>query len=95
MNIQAMVKQLQKDMLKAKEEIDNTTFTGKSSFVTIEMNGTKKILSVKIDMETIEKEEIELLEDMVLVAINDVMTQIDNVTEEKMGRFTQGMPGLF
>ena len=98
MNIQAMMKQaqkLQKDMMKQKEEIDNMTFIGKSSFVTVEMNGTKEILKVKIDSENLEKDDIEMVEDMIMVATNDAMKQVDKVTEEKLGKYTQGMPGLF
>ena len=98
MNIQAMMKQaqkLQKDMMKQKEEIDNMTFIGKSSFVTVEMNGTKEILKVKIDSENLEKDDIEIVEDMIMVATNDAMKQVDKVTEEKLGKYTQGMPGLF
>jgi len=98
MNIQAMMKQaqkMQKDMMNAKEEIDNTVFTAKSSFVTVEVMGNKEIKSIKIETETVEKDEIELLEDMVLVAINDAMKQIDKETEKKLGKYTQGMPGLF
>ena len=98
MNIQAMMKQaqkLQKDMLSAKEEINNTTFEGKSSFVTVKVKGTKEVESIKIDADAMEKEDIEMLEDMLLVAINDAMKQIDNMTEKKLGKYTQGMPGLF
>ena len=98
MNLQAMMKQaqkLQKDMLKEKNEIDEMEFIGKSSFVTIKVKGTKEITSVKIDAEKIENDEIEMLEDMILVALNDANRQIDKITEEKMGKYTQGMPGLF
>lgn len=98
MNIQAMMKQaqkLQKDMMSAKEEINNTTFEGKSSFVTVKVKGTKEVESIKIDSESLEKDDIEMLEDMLLVALNDAMKQIDEITEKKLGKFTQGMPGLF
>ena len=98
MNIQAMMKQaqkLQKDMLSAKEEINNTIFEGKSSFVTVKVKGSKEIESIKIDADTMEKEDIEMLEDMLLVAINDAMKQIDAMTEKKLGKYTQGMTGLF
>ncbi|MBE6144622.1 MAG: YbaB/EbfC family nucleoid-associated protein [Firmicutes bacterium] len=98
MNIQAMMKQaqkIQKDMLAAKEEINNTTFEGKSSFVTVKVKGSKEIETINIDTESIEKEDIEMLEDMLVVAINDAMKQIDKETDKKMGKFTQGMPGLF
>ena len=98
MNIQAMMKQaqkLQKEMMSAKEEINNTTFEGKSSFVTVKVKGTKEVESIKIDSESLEKDDIEMLEDMLLVAINDAMKQVDEMTEKKLGKFTQGMPGLF
>lgn len=98
MNIQAMMKQaqaLQKDMMKAKEEIDNTTFEGKSSFVTVQVTGDKKIKNIKIDNKQIEEDEIEMLEDMIVIAINNAMTEIDKATENKMGKYTKGMPGLF
>ena len=98
MNIQAMMKQaqkLQKDMMKEKNEIDEMEFTGTSSFVTITMKGTKEITKVKIDTESIEKDEIEMLEDMILVAVNEANKKVDKTTENKMGKYTQGMPGLF
>ena len=98
MNIQAMMKQaqkMQKDMLKAKEEIDNTIFEGKSSFVSVEMKGTKELTKVKIDNDTLDKDEIEMLEDMILVAVNEASKKVDQLTEEKMGKYTSGMPGLF
>ena len=98
MNMQAMLKQaqkLQKDMLATQEEINNKEFTGKSSIVTIKMNGKKELLDVKIDMEEIEADDIELLQDMITVAFNDAMKQIDKETESKMGKYTKGMPGLF
>lgn len=98
MNLQAMMKQaqkMQKDMLNTKKEIDEMEFTGKSSLVTVKINGAKEVLSVKIDTEELEKDEIELLEDMILVATNDALKQIDKTTEEKMGKYTKGMPGIF
>ncbi len=98
MNIQAMMKQaqkLQKDMVEQKKIIDETVYTGKSSIVEVAVMGNKKIKSIKINSELIEKDEIEMLEDMLLVAINDSMNQIDKDQNAKMGKYTQGMPGLF
>ena len=42
-----------------------------------------------------DKDEIEMLEDMIVVAINDAFKKIDKDVEEKMGKYTKGMPGLF
>ena len=98
MNIQAMMKQaqkLQKDMMNAKKEIDETVFENTKSFVTVKAKGNKKIESIKIDIEKIEKDELEMVEDLILVTINELIDKIDDETERKMGKYTQGMPGLF
>ena len=97
MNMQAMIKQaqaLQKDMLKVKEEIDATEFTGESSFVKVTLKGSKEVVEVKIDAESLDSDDIEALQDMILVAINDANRKITEVTEKKMGKFGS-IPGLF
>ena len=86
---------MQKDMMNAKKEIDETIFEGKSSLITVEMKGTKEITKVKIAAESIESDEIEMLEDMILVAVNEAGKKVDAATEQKMGKYTKGMPGLF
>lgn len=99
MNIQALMKQaqvMQKEMLSAKDEIDKTIFIGNSSLVEVQVAGNKKVLNVKISNDgSLEKEDIELLEDMIVVALNDAFTKIDKITDEKMGKYTKSMPGLF
>ena len=98
MNIQAMMKQAQKlqsDMMKVKDEIDNTEFSAVNGLVTVKMNGKKEILDVKIEKdEDFSLDDVEMLQDMIKIAVNDGMKQIDKVTEEKMGRFSS-IPGLF
>ncbi len=98
MNMQAMLKQaqkLQKEMMDAQEQINNMEFTGKSSLVTAKVNGRKELIDIKIDLEEIDKDDIEMIQDMIVVAINDAFKQVDKETEEKMGKYTKGMPGLF
>ena len=78
MNIQALMKQaqtLQKDMMKAKEEIDNMTFVGKSSFVSVEVKGNKTILKVTIENDDITSDDKEMIEDMLVIAINDALSK--------------------
>ena len=98
MNIQAMMKQaqqLQKKMMDEKKSIDSKVFTGKSSLVTVTMTGDKKVTGVDINMDSIDSDDKEMLEDMIMLAVNDAITQIDKETEAKMGKYTQGLPGLF
>ena len=97
MNMQAMLKQaqnMQKDMLKIKGKIDSTEFTGESSLVKVTVLGTKKVVDVKIDAESLEKDDIEMLQDMIMVAINDANKKVDETTEKKMSKFGN-IPGLF
>ena len=99
MNMQSMLKQAQKiqnDMMKAQEEINNSTFYGENGLVKVTMKGNRKLEKVEIQKENeFSTEDIEMLEDMILVAVNDALKQIDNTTEEKMGKYTKGLPGLF
>ena len=98
MNQQAMLRkmrQLQKEMMETQEKINSTEFIGKSSIVTVKMTGNKELTDVKIDLEKIEEDDVELLQDMIMVAVNDAISQINKETESKMGAYTKGMPGLF
>lgn len=98
MNIQAMMKQaqkLQKEMMEIKKIIDETVFTGESSFVKVNVYGNKKIKEIMIEEKDLSSDDIEMLQDMIVVAINDAMNKIEKETENKMGKYTQGMPGLF
>ena len=99
MNMQAMLRQaqnLQKDMLKTKDEIDKMEFTSTSSFVTVKVNGKKEILSVKINADSdFDVSDMEILEEMIQVAVNDALKQVDKETEKKMGKYSSMMPGLF
>ena len=97
MNIQAMMKQaqkIQKEMMNAKEEIDNTIYEGISSFVKIKMKGSKELIEVIIEKEQLEKDEIEMLQDMIVVAINNAIKEIDKETEKKLGKYTNGLGGI-
>ena len=96
MNMQAMMQQaqkLQRDMLKAKDEVEGKTFTSKQSLVEVVMKGNKEVLSVKIEAENLDKEDIEMLEDMIVLAVNENIKQIDKEMENKLGKFV-GMAGL-
>ena len=98
MNMQAMLKQaqaLQKDMLKVKDEIDNSEFVSENSLVKVTLKGTKEVTKVEIKVEdSLDKDDVEMLQDMILVAINDANKKIDETTEKKMGKFGN-IPGLF
>ena len=99
MNIQALMKQaqsLQKDMLKSKEEIDKMEFTSTKDLVTVKVNGKKEVLKVDIQKDDdFSVDDLEILEDRIMVALNDAFKQVDTETEKKMGKYANAMPGLF
>ena len=97
MNIQAMMKQaqaMQKDMMKIKDEVDNMEFTGESSLVKITVKGNKEVVKVDIDSNGLESDDIEMLQDMIMIAINEANKKADEMLEKKMGKFGN-IPGLF
>ena len=99
MNMQAMIRQaqnLQKEMLKAQETINNMKFNSENGLVKVTMNGNRKLEKIDIvKQDILEKDDIEMLEDMIVIAVNDALAQIDKATEEKLGKYTKGIPGLF
>ncbi|XMB86235.1 YbaB/EbfC family nucleoid-associated protein [Mycoplasmatota bacterium WC44] len=90
------IQKLQKEMMQTQKELEESVFTGTAGgVVTVEVKGTKKVLSVKIDPEAVEgPDDIEMLEDTILAAINNAMTNVDKETEAKMGKYTSGLGGL-
>ena len=98
MNIQNLMREaqkMQKNLEKTQEELTNTTYEGVSSLVSVTLNGNKDIISVKINSEeSLEKEDLEMLEDMILVAFKDAAKKVDADKEKKLGKYGQGLAGL-
>ena len=98
MNIQQMMKQaqqmqekLQKQMAEMKVEA-----TAGGGMVTVVLSGSKQLLSLKIDPEAVSKEDVEMLQDMILAAINDGHRKVDDALQQQMGGMMGGLkiPGL-
>lgn len=98
MNMQALMKQaqaMQKEITNIKKEIDNSKFEGSSSLVNVVVNGKKEVLSVKISSDAFDlKDDISMLEDMVVLALNNAFDKVDRTTNEKMGKYSNMMSGL-
>ena len=97
MNMQQLMQQaqrMQREITKKKEEIDNETFEGKSEWVSITFNCKREILSFKITKDgVIDEDDKEMLEDMIMLAIKDAFSKIDQETESKLGQYAS-MSGL-
>lgn len=99
MNQQAMMrlKKMQKQMMEAQNKLEASVFTGTAGggMVTVEVKGTHEVLSVKIDPDALEsKEDIEMIEDTIVAALNDANKKLEDATQKIMGGFGGGM-GLF
>ena len=90
--------QMQKKMADIQEELNNMEIEGKSGgdMVKVIVNGKKHLLSININPEILTTEK-EMLEDLVLVAVNQALEKVDKISQEKMGSLTGEMniPGLF
>ena len=97
MNMQAMMAQarkLQKDIENTTKEIDGTTFKYENTNILVECLGTNEITKVEIKNEDV-LEDKEMLEDILLVAVNDVINQVKKEKDKKLGKYTNGLGGLF
>lgn len=97
-NMQAMMKQAQQMQQKLQEDIAaiRVETSAGGGMVTVQMDGTKRVLSIKIDPEA--AGDVEMLQDMVLAALNEAHKQVEDQSQQKMGGMLGGMglpPGLF
>lgn len=97
MNQQQMMrlKKMQKQMMEAQEKLENTVFTGTAGggVVSVEVKGTHEVLSVTIDPEAA-ADDIEMVQDMIVIAINDANKKIEAETQKTLGGFGGGF-GMF
>jgi DNA-binding YbaB/EbfC family protein len=98
----SMMKQakiMQKKIVEAQEELKNMEFEASAGggAVKVKVNGSQEVMEVKINKEIIESGDTEMIEDMVMVAVNDAMKQSRDEAKNKMAAITGGMsiPGVF
>ena len=89
---QQMQERMQKQMAETKVEA-----TAGGGMVTVVMNGAKQVLSLKIDPEAVSKDDVEMLQDLILAAINDAQRKVDEGLQQQMSGLMGGMkiPGMF
>ena len=93
-NLMMQAKKMQKDIEKSQKELDGKEYVGKSQVVTASMSGSNKLVSIKIDIDSLSDDDRELLEDMILVAVNDAIDKMEKDKEEKFGKYGQMFNGL-
>ncbi len=100
-NMQGMMKKVQKmqaDMQKMQEELKQRTVETSvgGGVVSVTMNGEKQVESIKIDPAAVDPEDVEMLEDLIVAAVNESSKKVDDMTASEMSKITGGMnlPGM-
>ena len=98
MNIQQMMKQAQQMQERLQKELAQMQVeaTAGGGMVTVVMSGTKQIRQLTIDPEVVSKDDIEMLQDLIMAAVNDAQRKADEVVAKQMGGLMSGfkLPGL-
>ena len=101
-NMQQLARQaqkLQQQMTKVQEELEAREFEASAGggMVTVKVSGKKELLSIEIKPEAVDPDDVEMLQDLVLAAVNEALRTANDTTEREMNKLTGGlnMPGLF
>ena len=102
-NMQQMMQQFKKMQEELQQQMESLRVEASSGggMVTVQMNGTKQVLSLKIDPEAVKTGDVEMLQDLVQAAVNQALREVDKALADKLGALTGGLtgglkiPGLF
>ena len=93
-NLMMQAKKMQKDIEKVQGELESKNYDGKSQIVTAVVSGKGKLISLNIDIDNIGSDDKEMLEDMILIAINNAIDKMEQDKAEKFGKYGQMFNGL-
>ncbi len=96
-NIMKQAQKMQKQMEEMQKEIEAKEFEASvgGGAVVVKANGKKEIVSINIKPEVVDPDDVEMIEDLILTAVNEVLKKADEETANKMGKLTGGLGGLF
>jgi len=93
-NLMAQAQRVQKELERANNEIKNTSFEGNNGAVKVILSGKNEITSVEILDDSVLSDK-EMLQDMIMLAVNDGLSKIAKMKQDKLGKYTGGLGGLF
>ena len=97
-NLMKQAQRMQRQMEEKQKEIEEKEWEGTAGggAVTVKVSGKKEIVSVKLSEEVVDPDDIEMLQDLIIVAVNEGLRQIDEISSTEMGKLTGGLgiPGL-
>ena len=94
-NLLKQAQKMQKQMEEAQAELEEESAEASvgGGAVTVTVSGKKEVTSVKIDKDAVDPEDVEMLGDMIMAAVNEAMKKMDEISEEKMSKFSGGFGG--
>ena len=97
-NLQRMAQQMQQDMERIQKELAETVVDGSAGggVVTAQVNGKQELVAVTIDPSAVDPADVEMLQDLIVAAVNDALRASRGVAEQRLGAVTAGLriPGL-
>lgn len=97
-NMMRQVQKMQKQMAEAQEKLKDEFVEGTAGggVVTVKANGHKQITDIAIKPEAVDPDDVDMLQDLVLAAVNDALTKVDALVSQRLGKFTNGLnlPGM-
>ena len=92
----AQAQAMQREIEKIQAEIEEKEFTATAGggAISVTANGKKEITALKIDKEVVDPDDVEMLQDLIMAAVNEVMRQIEEASESEMSKVTGGLSGF-
>lgn len=96
-NLMKQAQKMQRQMEEATKELEEkeVTATAGGGAVEVTVSGKKEVTRVKIDPDAVDPEDVEMLEDMIMAAVNEALRQIEEYSQQSMSKITGGMGGGF
>jgi DNA-binding YbaB/EbfC family protein len=94
-NLMKQAQRMQRQMEESQKEMETKEFIAKAGggAVEVSMSGKREVLSIKLDPEVVDPEDIEMLQDLIMAATNEALRQVEEANAESMGKMTGGMGG--
>ena len=93
-NLMAEAQRMQKELEIINKDIESSVFEGTNGAVKVMISGKNEVIKVEINASEVLNDK-EILEDMIMLAVNDALQKLNKTKEEKLRRYTGGMKGLF
>ena len=95
-NLMKQAQRMQRQMEESQKALEEATFTAQAGggAVEVTVTGNKEVTAIKLSPEAVDPDDVEMLEDLIMVAVNDAMKQVDEANSSSMARMTGGMGGF-